>query len=62
MEAESWCPSLRSYILNTSYDKKNPIKGMITDGLKINLYFEAKNQNMSRSGGYIHNVPFLYKI
>ena len=27
MEAESWCPSLRSYILNTLYDKKNPIKG-----------------------------------
>ena len=35
---------------------------MITDGIKINLYFEAKNQNMSRSGGYIHNVTFSYKI
>ena len=31
---------------------------MITNGLRspIDLYLEAKNQNISRYGGYIYNV------
>ena len=36
---------------------------MITNGLKsIDLYLEAKNQNMSRYRGYIYNVTLSYNI
>ena len=38
--------------------------GTITNGLKSpnDLYLEAKNQNMSRYGGYIYNVTLSYNI
>ena len=37
---------------------------MITIGLKSpnDLYLEAKNQNMSRYGGYIHSVTLPYNV
>ena len=38
---------------------------MITNGpLKSSkdLYMEAKNQNMSRYGGYIFNIPLSHNI
>ena len=36
---------------------------MITNGLKSNdLYLEAKNQNMSRYGGYTYSVTLSYNI
>ena len=36
--------------------------GMITNGLKSpnDLYLEAKNQNMSRYGGYTYSVTLSY--
>ena len=35
---------------------------MITNGLKSpnDLYLEAKNQNMSKYGGYIYSVTFSF--
>ena len=37
---------------------------MITKVLKSpsNLYLEAKNQNISRGGGYLYNVTLSYNI
>ena len=37
---------------------------MITNELKSpnNLYLEAKNQNMSRYGGYIYNIIYSIAI
>ena len=37
---------------------------MIINGLKSpkDLYLQAKNQNMSRYGGYIYNVTLPYNI
>ena len=37
---------------------------MIINGLKSpkDLYLQAKNQNMSRYGGYIYNATLLYNI
>ena len=38
--------------------------GMIANGLKSpnDLYLEAKNENMSRYGGYIYTVTLSYNI
>ena len=45
MEANGQCPSVRSYVSNTSCDRKLWLWGMITNELKSpnDLYLEAKN-------------------
>ena len=65
MKANGQCPSLKSYISNTSYDRENPMVGNdYLNGLKspADLYLKAKNQNMSRYGGYIYSVTLPYNI